>query len=73
MCTEKQLSDIIREEYDGLANAVSASGLTEDLYVRSMARCFAISLKYSPNSALTIKKPKDWIDRVYKRAVALSD
>ena len=73
MCTETQLSDIIREEYDGLEKAVLASGLTEDLYVRSMAKCFALSLKHYPAKNFKIKKPKDWIDRVYQRAVAISD
>ena len=73
MCTESQLSEIIREEHEGLDKAVLASGLTEDLYIKSMTKCFALSLQHCPAQAFKITKPKDWIDRVYKRAVALSD
>ena len=73
MCTENELKTIIREEYDGLDKAVIKSGISEDLYVSSIAKSFYITLEHFKECSLNIKHSKSWVDRVYKRAVALRD
>lgn len=73
MCTENELKTIIREEYDGLDKAVINSGISEDLYVSSIAKSFYITLEHCKGCSLNIKHSKSWVDRVYKRAVALRD
>lgn len=73
MCTENELKTIIREEYDGLDKAVINSGISEDLYISSIAKSFYITLEYRKECSLNIKHSKSWVDRVYKRAVALRD
>lgn len=72
MCTEEELKTFIREEYKELDKAVLNSGITEDLYVSSLAKCFAIALDYMPKDALAVKNPKDWVDRVYLKATSKS-
>ena len=73
MCTENELKTIIIEEYDGLDKAVIKSGISEDLYVSSIAKSFYITLEHCKECSLNIKHSKSWVDRVYKRAVALRD
>lgn len=72
MCTENELKEIIREEYDGLDKAVLASGISEDLYVSSIAKSFYITLEHYKPSAIKLNHSKGWVNRVYKRAVALN-